>query len=109
VASIWRHPVMSDSRCPNCGTLVHVEQKTCYACGSTFGPSPPAPSPVERAARTAESPPALSPGQPALPAEIVSVLRAAQEKQGHRRKIQSGRGAIMAVAILTFIGGFVMF
>jgi hypothetical protein len=39
----------------------------------------------------------------------LSGLKSLQEKQAHRRKIQSGRGAILAVAILTFLGGIVFF
>jgi hypothetical protein len=39
----------------------------------------------------------------------VDELQALQQKQTHRRKIRSGRDAIMAVAILTFLGGLLMF
>jgi hypothetical protein len=41
--------------------------------------------------------------------DAVAELKAIQDKQAHRRKINSGRGTILAVAILTFFGGLLMF
>jgi hypothetical protein len=88
---------MSESNCPHCGTAVQPTQRTCFACGSVLAER--APTPDASPFNTTSTPAGSSLGE----------LKALHEKQGHRRKIHSGRGAILAVAILTFLGGIVMF
>jgi hypothetical protein len=76
------------STCPACHAAVEPSHKSCFNCGADLAQAAP-PSPA---------------AQP-----TIARLQSLQEKQTHRRKIHSGRGAIMAVAILTFLGGIVLF
>ena len=86
---------MTDVSCARCGTALRVEQMICHACGVAIIGQP------------ATAAPSFSSVSNAGMASLSGLM--AQETNAHRRKIRSGRGAILAVAILTLLGGILMY
>lgn len=73
------------SACPKCGVLLNPDEKFCPKCGADI------------AASAADA------------KDIGARIGLKHEKQAHQQRIRSGRTTILVVAILTLIGGGLMF